>query len=364
MYSKRVFMITAAVSLVFLSACGSGSEKDADGRYKVHAQQDLKTGPERIKAVYGDTYEAIKPSKNAKKLATHYTEEEIQEMPVHEAHGGDRKRSVPLGQTLLQGKQDLSNGPLKSHRLVAYYGTPLSENMGILGEYKAEEMMRRLKEQAAAYSEIDPERPAIPTIELIATVAQRSPGPQGLYITPPSKSVIDEYVKLAKKHDALIMLDVQLGRADVMTAVKEVEEYLRIPNVHLAIDTEYSVGPGQVPGEDLGHVEGADIQEAVEYVDQIVKDEHLPDKIVLVHQFANGIVRNKEAIHPTKHVEVPLNYDGFGDAAIKQSVYGKLVRNEPIQYGGFKLFHKNDKPLMTPKQVLQLDPAPVIVNYQ
>lgn len=358
--------LSAAIvlSAVFaLSAC-SDDGQDAEGRYEVKAQPTLKMGPERIKQQYGVTYEAIKPPADAKKLATNYTDEEKQEMPIHEAHGGDRKRSVPLGQTLLKGKQDQTSGPLKKNRLVAYYGTPLSENMGILGEYDAEEMMRKLKAQAAVYSELDPERPAIPTIELIATVAQRSPGPEGLYITPPSKEVIDEYVKLAEKHGALIMLDVQLGRADVMQAVQEVEEYLRLPNVHLAIDTEYSVGPGQVPGEDLGHVEGADIQEAVEYVDNLVKEENLPDKVVLVHQFAGGIVRNKEAIHPTKHVEVPLNYDGFGDAAVKQSVYGKLVRGEPIQYGGFKLFHKNDKPLMTPKQVLQLDPAPVMVNYQ
>lgn len=357
-------MCAVAASVAILTACGNGAEKDADGRYEVRAQRALKVGPERTKADNSNTYEAIKPSNNAKKLINHYTEEEKKDMPIHEAHGDSQTRSVPLGQTLLKGKRDLSNGPLKDHRLVAYYGTPLSQNMGILGEYEPEIMMQRLKKQAAVYSELDPERPAIPTIELIATVAQRSPGPQGLYITPPSKKVIDEYVKLAEKHGALLMLDVQLGRADVMTAVKEVEEYLRLPNVHLAIDTEYSVGPGQVPGMDLGHVEGADIQEAVEYVDQIVQKEHLPDKVVLVHQFGNGIVRNKEEIHPTKHVEVPLNYDGFGDAAIKQSAYGKLVRNEPIQYGGFKLFHKNDKPLMTPKQVLQLDPAPAMINYQ
>ncbi|MDY0404096.1 hypothetical protein P5G51_000520 [Virgibacillus sp. 179-BFC.A HS] len=274
------------------------------------------------------------------------------------------KRSVPLGQTLLKDKTDQTNGPLKKNRLVAFYGTPLSENMGILGAYPPKEMMAKLKEHAQAYSDLDPERPAIPTIELIATVAQRSPGPDGLYVTPPNDKVIKEYVKLAKENHALLLLDVQLGRASVMQAVKEVEEYLKLPYVHLAIDTEYSVGKGQVPGVDLGHVEGADIQEAVEYVDQLVTANNLPDKVVLVHQFGNGIVRNKEKIHPTNHVEVPLNYDGFGDANIKMSAYGKLVRQQPIQYGGFKLFTKNDKPLLTPKQVLQLDPAPAIVNYQ
>lgn len=364
MKKSHLFKSTIFIAgMLVLSACGHDEARDGD-TYLAKAQPDLKLGPERIKTPYSTPYKAMKPSKEAKKLASNYTEEEKKEMPIHEAHGAETTRSVPLGQTLLKDKSDLTNGPLKKNRLVAFYGTPLSENMGILGERGPEETMQALKKQAAAYSELDPERPAIPTIELIATVAQRSPGPEGLYITPPSKKVIDEYVELAKKHNVLIMLDVQLGRADVMQAVKEVDEYLKLPNVHLAIDTEYSVGPGQVPGEDLGHVEGADLQKAVEYVDNIVKDNNLPDKVVLVHQFAGGIVRNKGEIHPTKHVEVPLNYDGFGDAAVKQSVYGQLVRNEPIQYGGFKLFHKNDVPLMTPKQVLQLDPAPAIVNYQ
>jgi len=361
MHHKKKGMISLVAGCCLLAACSHGG---AGNTYEAKAQPEFKEEVIRTKAIYGDPFTAVNPPQGAKALVTHYNEEEKKEMPIHEAHGEERKRSVPLGQTLLKGKEDLSNGPLKSHRLVAYYGTPLSKNMGILGEYEAEDMMKKLKEQAAAYSKIDPERPAIPTIELIATVAQRSPGPQGLYITPPNDAVIKEYAKLAEKHGALLLLDVQLGRADVMQAVKEVEPYLHLPNVHLAIDTEYSVGEGQVPGEDLGHVKGEDIQEAVEYVDKLVQKKHLPDKIVLVHQFGNGIVRNKEKIHPTKHVEVPLNYDGFGDAAIKQSAYGKLVRQEPIQYGGFKLFHKNDKPLLTPEQVLQLDPAPAIVNYQ
>ncbi|MDY0394812.1 hypothetical protein ACFSMW_06495 [Virgibacillus halophilus] len=361
---QKMTILSIILCLAVLGGCSEKASTNGEGKLPVHNQSKMKTAAQEKGIYFKNAYAAVKPRKDAAKLQTHYTKAEKAEMPVHEAHGGEIKRSVPLGQVLLKGKKDTSNGPLKKNRLVAYYGTPLSENMGILGTMSPEKMMQKLKQQTQEWSDIDPERPSIPTIELIATVAQRSPGPEGLYITPPNDKVIKEYVELAKKHHALLLLDVQLGRADVMEAVKEVEQYLKLPFVHLAIDTEYSVGEGQVPGEDLGHVEGADIQEAVEYVDDMVKKYHLPDKMVLVHQFGNGIVRNKEAIHPTEHVEVPLNYDGFGDAAIKMSAYGKLVRQQPIQYGGFKLFTKNDKPMMTPKQVLQLDPAPVIINYQ
>ena len=71
----------------------------------------------------------------------------------------------------VEGVEDLSDGPLKENRLVPYYGTPQSEYMGVLGESAPEAMMARLEEQAAAYSAIDPSRPAIPTVEVIASVA-------------------------------------------------------------------------------------------------------------------------------------------------------------------------------------------------
>ena len=351
------------MSMCTLVAYQSSNKTEAKEKVDVHENPKSVMNTERNKRLFEKSFQPIH-TQSKKKLENYYTENEQNYTPKYEVAGKKKKRSVPLGQTLLKDKQDESNGPLKDHRLVAYYGTPQSENMGILGEYEPEEMMEKLKKQTKAYSDLDPERPAIPTIELIATVAQRTPGKEGLYITPPNKKVIERYSKLAKENDAILMLDVQLGRADVMHAVKEIAPFLKEEHVHLAIDTEYSVGEGQIPGEDLGHVEGADIQEAVEYVDKIVEKNNLPDKMVLVHQFGNGIVKNKENIKPTKHVQVPLNYDGFGDAAIKLNAYGTIVKDQPIQYGGFKVFHKNDKPVLQPKDVLKLDPAPAIVNYQ
>ncbi|ASN04416.1 hypothetical protein [Virgibacillus necropolis] len=366
---KRVFILSVIISLTILAACSNATnstvEDDSqnDNSAKDHASKDNNKGEEKEDPP-AKPFKPIQPSKNTTPLDEKYSSEEKKQMPSAEAHGGDRTRIVPLGQTLLKGKKDLSDGPLKNNRLVAFYGTPKSENMGILGEYPPEEMMKKLKEQAAAYSKVDPERPAVPTIELIATIAQRTPGPEGLYISGPSKEVIDRYAKLAKENNALLLLDIQLGQASVMEGLKKIEPYLKLPYVHLAIDTEYSVDEGEVPGEDLGQVDGASIQKAVEYMDKMVEKNNLPDKLVVVHQFGNGIVTNKDKIKPTSNVEVALNYDGFGDSAIKMSAYGKLVQQQPIQYGGFKLFYEKDKPLLSPKQVLNLDPAPAIVNYQ
>jgi len=35
-----------------------------------------------------------------------------------------------------------------------------------------------------------------------------------------------------------------------------------------------------------------------------------------------------------------------------------------VQSAWFKLFYKNDKPMMTPAQVLKLWPVPVYIQYQ
>lgn len=274
------------------------------------------------------------------------------------------RRSVPVGEMVLSGKQDESDGPLKENRLVAYYGHPSTGLMGVLGEYQPDELMDRLKEQTAEYSKLDPDRPAVPTIELIASVAQPVPGSDGLYVTQTPKKDVQTYVDLTKKNDALLLLDVQLGRATVMQEIELLEPYLKLPHVHLAIDTEYSVEDGEVPGQDLGEVDGPEIQEAVEYLDDLVERENIPDKLLMVHQFEDGIVTNKQAIKPTKNVQVALHADGFGGADAKAVKYELLVRDQPIQYGGFKVFYKQDEPVLEPRDVLRLDPAPAVVTYQ
>lgn len=265
---------------------------------------------------------------------------------------------------LVEGAEDLSDGPLKENRLVAYYGTPQSEYMGVLGESEPEAMMAQLEEQAAAYSAIDPSRPAIPTVELIASVAQSEPGPYGIYLSRMPHETIERYARLAEENGALLLLDVQIGLSTLPYEVNALLPFLERPNVHLAIDTEYAVAPGQVPGVDLGGVSGYDIQEVVEFLDRLVEERDLPDKVVVVHQFASGIVFDKEAIKPTQNVQVVLHADGFGSPENKLSKYDQLVAGQPIQYGGFKLFYTQDAPLLTPEQALDQNPAPVVISYQ
>ncbi|GGH73665.1 hypothetical protein JOD43_000116 [Pullulanibacillus pueri] len=311
-----------------------------------------------------DPFKALTPQEGVKPLKSNYSKDELELMPLLEAHGDTRERSVPFGQTLQHGGEDHTQGPLKHYRLVAFYGNPHSKQMGILGQLEPETLMTKLKKQAQAYSNADPTHPAIPTLELITTIAQRDPGPNQLYYHMTPEQDLKDYEKLAKDNGAILLLDVQLGRDSILHQVKLLEDYLKLPNVYLAIDTEFHVKEGQTPGVNLGHVDGKKIQEAINYVSTLTKKHHLPDKVVIVHQFKGDIIANKEAIKPTQNTEVAINYDGFGSPGSKLASYHGLIRNETVQYGGFKLFYKNDQPLLTPKDVIQLDPAPAVIDYQ
>ena len=363
-----LFLLVALVALV--TACSNTAstneqtDEQADQQATNEDENKEKEEKTEKKEETPQPFEAMEPSEDAKPLEETMTEEELAKMPVVEAHGEDRTRKTPVAETLMEGTTDETDGILKDYRLVAYYGQPNSTQMGILGEMEPEALMTKLKEQTQAYSDADPNRPAIPTIELITTIAQRDPGPNGKYYHMTSEEDIDEYAELAKKHNAILMLDVQLGRDTALHQVKLLEKWLKLPYVHVAIDTEFHVEEGQTPGIDLGSVDGSEVQEVVDYVSKFVEDNDLPDKIVLVHQFTDHAVTNKQAIKPTDNVEVALNFDGYGDYGTKMSLYRKFVRNEPVQYGGFKIFYNKDKPVLTPSEVLQLDPNPAIINYQ
>ncbi len=372
---KQFFLLYIILAAFIFAACSdaaSSSPEEQEPKTDAEQEQKADNKEQTDKAKEQDQdkekppppYQALEPSVDAKPLKDKLPDGELENMPPAEAYGSDNKRSVPPGQTLVKDGKDESEGPLKNNRIVAYYGHPNSKQMGILGEMEPEDLMKKLKEQTQAYSDADPSRPAIPTIELITTVAQRDPGPKGKYYHVTPEADIDKYVKLAREHNALILLDVQLGTDSVMNQVKLIEKWLKEPHVHLAIDTEFHVGEGEVPGEDLGQVDGNEVQKAVDYLSKLTEENDLPDKFVLVHQFTDKALTNKKAIKPAPNVEVVLNYDGWGLSATKQSLYRKFVRNETSQYGGFKIFYKKDEPVLEPLDVVKLDPSPAVVNYQ
>lgn len=263
---------------------------------------------------------------------------------------------------------DGTGGPvepwLPNWRILSYYGFPTNELMGILGEHPKEELLPILQEQAAAYEAADPSRPVKLAYEVIASVAQRDAGADGNYLEYTDPRWIQEYVDFTAENNLLLILDMQYGRNSTAQEIDAVEEYLRYPHVHLALDPEFHVVEGEVPGEDLGQIDASDVNYALQRLAQLSYDYGLPPKILIVHQFNLYSITNKEQIAEIDGVQFVLEVDGWGDPDMKRETYSVVSGEVPFQFYGFKLWYRQDVPLMTPEEVLALVPSPDIVIYQ
>ncbi|MBI3572107.1 hypothetical protein HY091_01060 [Candidatus Kaiserbacteria bacterium] len=254
-------------------------------------------------------------------------------------------------------------------RIVAYYGNFYSTRMGVLGEYPPEEMLAMLASTTAEWQAADPSTLTVPAIDYIAVIAQGSPGQDGKYRLRMPADQIEKALALAEAASGIVILDVQVGQSTVEDELPILAPYLALPQVHLALDPEFAMRPGERPGTIIGSLDASDINWAATYLAQIVQANNLPPKILLVHRFTEAMVGHPEAILPLPEVQVVVDMDGFGTVSRKISTYTSIVAPEPVEFTGFKLFYKNDIPprgdlLMTPAQVLSLTPAPVFIQYQ
>lgn len=259
---------------------------------------------------------------------------------------------------------------LPFHRIVAYYGNFYSTKMGILGELPPEEMLKKLQEEVKAWQEADTSVKVIPALHYICVSAQGQPGKAGMYRLRMPFKEIDKTIELAKKIDAIVFLDIQVGFSTLQKEVPELEQYLAMPNVHLAIDPEFSMKTGKKPGTVIGTFDAEDINYTTEYLESLVKQHNIPPKILVIHRFTKGMVTNYKNIKLHPEVQVVMDMDGWGFPAKKVNSYKLAVSSEPVQFTGFKLFYKNDiktppwKTIMTPKDVLKLYPKPMYIQYQ
>ena len=305
-------------------------------------------------------------------------------------------------------------------RVVGFYGAPQDEALGALGIGTPAEAARRLAKQARPYERGG--RPVLPAFELIATIASSTEGEDGQYRTRLGRGVVREYLEEARKVGALLIIDIQPGRSDFMTEAKVYEKFLREPDVSLALDPEWHIGESEVPGQTIGSVTAEEVNEVGAYLSDIVQAGDLPQKLLVVHQFTEGMIENRERLVDHAGIALTLNVDGFGTQAQKLSKYdeftggdsssrasareagvaepegapGSALEGPPASkrppgavepapqprseesggdsgdggkpsaqvHHGFKLFYEEDTDLLSPKDVLELRPQPELVVYE
>jgi hypothetical protein len=252
---------------------------------------------------------------------------------------------------------------LRRHVLVTWYGNPHSRQMGVLGQASGAARADALRRQAAAYAPLTPKK-VVPAYQLVAVIAQRSAGVDGRWRRRESAGVIRALLDEARAHDFLLVLDVQPGRAGIEEELEYLRPFLMEPEVHLALDPEFDMSEGQVPGRELGHMHAADVNAALDVLERLVVEHALPPKVLIVHQFTLGMLPDKEKIRPRPGVDLVLDMDGFGSPSLKRSSYRAIMRQRQLPFAGFKLFYSQDSNLLAPAQVMQLTPVPSVVIYQ
>ena len=174
---------------------------------------------------------------------------------------------------------------------------------------------------------------------------------------------------MAEKINALVFLDIQIGQSTIQEELPLLEKYLKMPQVHVAIDPEFSMKNGRLPGVYVGTYDAAEINYVTDYLAKIVQENNLTPKIFVVHRYIKEMVTNYKLIKTVPEVQIVMDMDGWGPKYNKLVTYTKYIYSEPVQFTGFKLFYKNDlwKPstaMMTPEEILELTPAPIYIQYQ
>lgn len=277
----------------------------------------------------------------------------------------DRLRSrvdtVLHGGLLPGGGQVLFPGRM----LVCLYGHPDGPALGALGEQDLDGSIARAKKLAAEYEPLS-DVPVVPALEIIATVAHGVPGPDGDYSGETEVEALRPWVERAGKEGLYVVLDLQPGRARLVDQAKRYAALLEMPHVGLAIDPEWKLGPNQVPLQQIGGADAAEINEVSAWLADLTAAKLLPQKLLVVHQFQLSMIRNEQALDTSRdEVQLLIHMDGQGTTGEKVATWNAVVGARPDDLPlGWKNFYDEDKPMLTPQQTMTYEPTPSMISYQ
>ena len=188
----------------------------------------------------------------------------------------------------------------------------------------------------------------------------------GKYRLRMDSTVIERVYTLAKKREALVFLDLQVGLSTLREELPRLTPFLSRPNVHLGIDPEFSMKNGGLPGKKIGTYDAVDVNYASDFLADLVSKHKLPPKILVVHRFTKAGVTNYRNIKLDPRVQIVMDMDGFGPPSLKKGTFHNYIKSEPVQFVGWKQFFKprNDNPRTTIAEILRLWPRPIYIQYQ
>ncbi|MBN1920609.1 MAG: hypothetical protein JW892_05150 [Anaerolineae bacterium] len=253
--------------------------------------------------------------------------------------------------------------PLRGRILVGLYGTPMGPGLGILGTTSPTHTVTLAREQADAYQELLTDTAVIPFFHMVTTIADPLPGGDGDYNHRVPTATIQLWIDVARAHGLMVVLDIQPAHGSLPVELEYMTPFLKQRGVHLAVDPEFMMPSGIIPGERLGSMDGASVNLVQAWLTERAWESG-ERKLLIIHQFDDLMFEGKERIESYRLVELIWDADGFGGPPAKIADHLQYAEEPGFEYGGFKLFYDYDVPLMTPAEVLCLQPRPVFVVYQ
>ena len=254
---------------------------------------------------------------------------------------------------------------LLNNDILAFYGHPRSQKMGILGRYSLEELDQRLTKLAGDYEAESGGRKVTKAFYIIYGTVWPE-GDIGII----GDDILKRYIDYALNNNILVFIDHQIGRYDPVNSLKRMFPWLKYPNVHLAFDPEWRTTK---PMKEIGSVTADEINRAQQAMEEYIIANDIPgERLLVIHQFNWRMIQHREKVDSSfRRVRLVHCADGFGAPHLKRSsyAYNAGAPNMPIK--AFKLFYNfnipgagYDQPLLSPKEVYDLKPRPYLIMYQ
>ena len=254
--------------------------------------------------------------------------------------------------------------PEEKRRYVAYYGHPDNPALGALGEQGPEATAQIMQPFLDAYTGDGSH--TVGVFEILATVASAGLD-DGDYSFEWPIDTYDEWIRVAEENEFYVVLDLQPGRDDFLDQAMQYEELLRLPFVGLALDPEWRLKPDQVHLRQTGRVEASEVNTVVDWLADLVRDNGLPQKMLIVHQFTLQMIQNRETLKERPELQMIIQIDGDGTESQKDATYAAVTRGteEAHWEWGWKNFFDEDEPgPPSPESTMGKIPSPVFVSYQ
>jgi hypothetical protein len=249
--------------------------------------------------------------------------------------------------------------------LVALYGHPGAPALGVLGHQKLPASIARARQAAAPYRALS-RVPVVPAFEIIATVAEASPGPDGDYSYATPVAELRPWVRRATAAGMYVILDLQPGRASLLAQARKYQSLLELPGVGLALDAEWKLQPGQRPLQQIGSVRVSEVNSVVRWLAGLTARYRLPQKLLVLHQFRLSMISGERELD-TSHDDLAILFhmDGQGAPAVKQQTWAAVTRAAPAGvFFGWKDFYVKDHPMLDPRQTMARTPKLSMISYQ